>query len=109
MQRFLSACALLIGIATVDAVTANPIPEDLQAIKITATGTLSPQYALVHLFAEKGSRATRSSMAVDASRGITARRTIRSAPIAARTATSCSWTRATASWKSIATAESFTS
>ena len=26
----------------------------MQAIKFTATGTLTPQYALVHLFAEKG-------------------------------------------------------
>ena len=35
-------------------VTAAPLPADLQAIKITATGTLTPQYALVHLYAEKG-------------------------------------------------------
>ena len=32
----------------------TPLPADLQAIKITTTGTLTPQYALVHLFAEQG-------------------------------------------------------
>ena len=32
----------------------SDLPADLQAITITATGTLTPQYALVHLFAEKG-------------------------------------------------------
>ena len=58
MRRFLSAC-LLIG-ATVSAgatfarAKAAPLPADLQAIKITATGTLTPRYALVHLYAEQG-------------------------------------------------------
>jgi hypothetical protein len=32
----------------------HPIPPDLETIKITATGTLSSQYALVHLFSEQG-------------------------------------------------------
>jgi hypothetical protein len=33
---------------------AIPLPLELQKVKITATGTLTPQYALVHLYAEKG-------------------------------------------------------
>ena len=33
---------------------ATPIPSDLGEIKFTATGKLSSQFALVHLFAEKG-------------------------------------------------------
>ncbi len=32
----------------------TPLPADLQAIKITANGTLTPRYALLHLFAEQG-------------------------------------------------------
>jgi hypothetical protein len=51
MRRFLSAC-LLIGAMAI--AKAAPLPADLQAIKITATGTLTPQYALVHLYAEQG-------------------------------------------------------
>jgi hypothetical protein len=60
LRNFLSAC-LLIG-ATVSggparstvAVAAAPIPPDLEAIKIAATGTLTPRYALLHLYAEQG-------------------------------------------------------
>ena len=52
MRKLLSAC-LLIG-ALVSVAASAPIPADLQAIKITATGTLTPKYALVHLYAEKG-------------------------------------------------------
>ena len=40
--------------ATLGASEPKPLPSDLQAITITATGTLTPNYALVHLFAEKG-------------------------------------------------------
>src|SRR5829696_7805503 len=47
-MRFLSA--LIVGAL----VTAAPLPADLQAIKITATGTLTSKYALLHLYAEKG-------------------------------------------------------
>ena len=47
MRRLLSAL-LLLGAGSA------PLPADLQAITFTATGTLSSQYALVHLFAEKG-------------------------------------------------------
>jgi hypothetical protein len=54
MRRLLSAVLLLGAIATVAAKAPAPLPADLQAIKITATGSLTPQYALVHLFAEKG-------------------------------------------------------
>ena len=63
MRRFLSASVRLgvtlvlgatVAKATVAKALPEPIPADLQAIKITATGTLTPQYALVHLFAEKG-------------------------------------------------------
>jgi hypothetical protein len=56
MRRFLSGCVLLMGALAVThahEVTAD-LPADLKAIKITASGTLSPQYALLHLFAEKG-------------------------------------------------------
>jgi len=48
-MRFLCACIFAGAI-----VTAAPLPDDLQAIKITTTGTLTPNYALVHLYAEKG-------------------------------------------------------
>src|ERR1051325_5453661 len=61
MRRFVVGCAVAIWTATALAfgVTAlhaapDPIPSDLAAIKFTATGTLTPRYALVHLFAEKG-------------------------------------------------------
>jgi Arylsulfotransferase (ASST) len=48
MRMFLAAVAAWALVAP------SPIPADLQAIRITTTGTLTPQYALVHLFAEKG-------------------------------------------------------
>jgi hypothetical protein len=63
MRLFLSALVwvgvtLVLGATFAKATVAKALPEalpaDLQAIKITATGTLTPQYALVHLFAEKG-------------------------------------------------------
>ena len=54
MRPLLSALLLLGAIVTVGAHAPAPIPADLQAITFTATGTLSPQYALVHLFAEQG-------------------------------------------------------
>lgn len=53
MRRLLSACLLLGAMATARAWSA-PIPADLQAIKITASGTLTPHFALVHLYAEQG-------------------------------------------------------
>jgi hypothetical protein len=52
MRKFLSAC-LLVG-ALVSVAASAPLPADLQAIKLTATGTLTPKYALVHLYAEQG-------------------------------------------------------
>src|SRR6187402_903493 len=52
MRKLLSACWLIGALVSVAA--SAPIPADLQAIKITATGTLTPKYALVHLYAEKG-------------------------------------------------------
>jgi hypothetical protein len=52
MRRFLMACLVLGAIALADATA--PLPDDLQAITITATGTLTPQYALLHLYAEQG-------------------------------------------------------
>jgi len=52
MRKFLSACLLIGALASV--VASAPIPTDLQDIKITATGTLTPKYALVHLYAEQG-------------------------------------------------------
>lgn len=51
MRPLLVGCILSGAMA---AVAAKDLPADLKDIKITATGTLSPQYALVHLFAEKG-------------------------------------------------------
>jgi hypothetical protein len=54
MRRFLMACLVLGAITLAGATAPAPLPDDLQAITFTATGTLSPQYALVHLFAEKG-------------------------------------------------------
>src|SRR5918993_2245022 len=53
MQRSLVGCMIVGALATLSA-RASDLPADLQQIKITATGTLSPQYALLHLFAEKG-------------------------------------------------------
>jgi hypothetical protein len=57
MRRFLCAWLAVTTVAILGArehAAPEPLPADLQQIKITATGTLSPQYALVHLFAEKG-------------------------------------------------------
>jgi len=90
-------------------VTAVPLPADLQAIKITAAGTLTPKYALVHLCAEKGFK---GYALVDAGGRIAWHYRTKDyplAPSAARTATSRSWTRATGSSRSIAPARSSTS
>lgn len=57
MRQFLCGCVVLAALAVLPArpqSAANPIPSDLAEITFTTTGTLSPQYALVHLFAEKG-------------------------------------------------------
>ena len=54
MRRMWLGCMILGALATITASEPNPLPPELQAIKITTTGTLTPQYALVHLFAEKG-------------------------------------------------------
>jgi hypothetical protein len=54
MQRLLLACLLSGAMAVLGATEPAPLPDDLQAITFTATGTLTPHYALVHLFAEKG-------------------------------------------------------
>jgi hypothetical protein len=51
MRRFVSACLLIGAMARA---SGAPLPADLQAIKITASGTLTPQYALLHLYAEQG-------------------------------------------------------
>jgi hypothetical protein len=53
MRRVLTAF-LIVGAITALAARAPELPPDLQAITFTATGTLTPRYALVHLFAEKG-------------------------------------------------------
>ncbi len=57
MRLYLCGCLVLGVVAAIPArqyAAPNPIPSDLAEITITTTGTLSPQYALVHLFAEKG-------------------------------------------------------
>ncbi|HYB96900.1 MAG TPA: aryl-sulfate sulfotransferase [Vicinamibacterales bacterium] len=54
MRRYLSALLIAAAAATTAARTPADLPADLQAIKFIASGTLSSQYALVHLFAEKG-------------------------------------------------------
>ena len=54
MRRFLIPCLVLGAITLAGATAPAPLPDDLQAIKLTASGTLTPQYALVHLYAEKG-------------------------------------------------------
>jgi hypothetical protein len=54
MRRFLTASLIVGAIAAVAAQSPAPLPADLTDIKFTTTGTLTPQYALVHLFAEKG-------------------------------------------------------
>lgn len=55
MRRFLAVCVLVIGATSlwIEARTLD-LPADLAGIRFIATGTLTPQYALVHLFAEKG-------------------------------------------------------
>lgn len=56
MRRFLSAGLMFGAIETVGASfqPASSLPADLQAVTITASGTLTPAYALLHLYAEKG-------------------------------------------------------
>jgi hypothetical protein len=54
MRRFLAGCIFAIGALVAVHAAPDPIPSDLAEIKFTASGTLTPQYALVHLFAEKG-------------------------------------------------------
>jgi hypothetical protein len=54
MRRFLAPCLLVGALTGLAADGRNDLPGDLKAITITATGTLSPQYVLVHLFAETG-------------------------------------------------------
>jgi hypothetical protein len=54
MRRFLLGCIIAGALAPLIARGNEPLPADLQKIKITATGTLSPKYALLHLFSEPG-------------------------------------------------------
>lgn len=54
MRRFLAPCLLVGALTGLAADGRTDLPDDLKAITLTATGTLTPQYALVHLFAEKG-------------------------------------------------------
>lgn len=54
MRRFLAGCVFASGALVAVRAAPDPIPPDLAAIKMTATGTLTPHYALVHLYAEKG-------------------------------------------------------
>ena len=54
MRRIWPGWIVVGALATLGASERIPLPADLQAITITATGTLTPQYALVNLFAEKG-------------------------------------------------------
>jgi hypothetical protein len=54
MRRFLAGCVFILGALALTHAAPDSIPSDLADIKITATGTLSPHYALLHLFAEKG-------------------------------------------------------
>jgi hypothetical protein len=55
-MRRLLICLVLVGAASaaIGARQHDAIPDDLQQIKITATGTLTPKYALLHLYAEQG-------------------------------------------------------
>jgi hypothetical protein len=55
-MRRLLFCLVLFAIASaaISARQRDPIPDDLKQIKITATGTLTPTYALLHLYAEQG-------------------------------------------------------
>ena len=54
MRRFLSGCLLIGALVAIEAREPDPIPADLAQIKITTTGALTPGYALLHLYAEKG-------------------------------------------------------
>ena len=55
MRRFLSGWVLIAGaLTTLAARVPEPLPPDLAAIRISATGTLTPHYVLAHLYAEKG-------------------------------------------------------
>ena len=54
MRPFLCACLAAGAIVTTTAREQSPLPADLQAIKITASGSLTPAYALLHLYAEQG-------------------------------------------------------
>jgi hypothetical protein len=54
MRLFLSACLSFGAIVMTGATAPSPLPADLEAIKITASGTLTPAYALLHLFAPEG-------------------------------------------------------
>jgi hypothetical protein len=54
MRRFLAGCVLIVGALAALHAAPDPVPADLAAIKFTATGTLTPKYALVHLYAEQG-------------------------------------------------------
>ena len=54
LRRFLTACLSLGALAVLAAAPPVPLPADLQAIKIATTGTLTPQYALLHLYSQQG-------------------------------------------------------
>lgn len=54
MKRFLAGCLCAVfAIAVLRGATID-LPADLAQIKITTTGTLTPRFVLVHLFAEQG-------------------------------------------------------
>jgi len=57
MRRWLSGLFVVAAVSTPvarDDQASRAVPSDLAAIKISTTGTLSPDFALVHLFAENG-------------------------------------------------------
>ena len=54
MRRFVCLCVLVLAGVAIRANEPPTIPPDLAAISITATGTLTPRYALLHLYAETG-------------------------------------------------------
>src|SRR4051812_24804075 len=54
MRRLLICIVLLGAVSAISASQREALPQDLKAIKITATGTLTPKYALLHLYAEQG-------------------------------------------------------
>jgi hypothetical protein len=54
MRRVLLGCIIAGALVPLTALANDPLPADLQKIKITATGTLSPGHALLHLYAEQG-------------------------------------------------------